>query len=98
MGCFAAPSMKPAGSTTESPSMTKARTRTEPSRFFRGCAGPRSASTIGSGVHLHQYAGEMAWREDNRRKADLHGLVGDSLNDAPVSCLGLGINTSFVKI
>jgi hypothetical protein len=20
------------------------------------------------GVHLHQYAGEMAWREDNRRK------------------------------
>ena len=22
----------------------------------------------GIGVHLHQYAGEMAWREDNRRK------------------------------
>ena len=37
----------------------------------------RGASTTASrsigqhhhiGIHLHQYAGEMAWREDNRRK------------------------------
>jgi len=61
------PSM-PGGSTTASRSTTKARTPTKPSRSSRACAGLRSASTIASGRHLHAYAGEMAWREENRRK------------------------------
>jgi hypothetical protein len=42
------------------------------------------------GVHLHQYAGEMAWREDNRRKPN-----GTLFMNAAGAALGSPVSRSW---
>ena len=48
--------------------MTRARDTNQAESFFSRLRRAEIGQHHRIGVHLHQYAGEMAWREDNRRK------------------------------
>jgi len=50
--------------------MTRAADTNQAESFFSRLRRAEIGQHQRIGVHLHQYAGEMAWREDNRRKPD----------------------------